>query len=122
MLKQERPRIFGQGVSVTLGYERTPSLRAYHLSCPPAVLRQSPSVSACMAPGAKSGSCCMLLKLPICLYKRCGSKAVKPFVFSTCYGFEQTQRQPDYSNTYLCQSRVELMAPTKLLIRCVQNT
>lgn len=64
----------------------------------------------------------MALKLPICLYKRCSSKAVKPFVFSTCYGFEQTQRQPDCSNTYLCQSRVELMASIELLILCVRNT
>lgn len=64
----------------------------------------------------------MVLKLPICLYQRCSSRAVKTFVFSTCYGFEQTQHQPGYSNTHLCQIRVQLMASTKLLILCVQNT
>lgn len=61
-------------------YAHTSSV--HQLTCILLLLRQVPSVQACVEPGAKSSTDYVMLRLFICLQANCGSRAVKLFAIS----------------------------------------
>lgn len=106
---------------VTWENEQTASCYAHtssvhQLICILLLLRQVPSVQACVEPGAKSSTDYVMLRLFICLQANCDSRAVKLFAISIYQmAWNKTSSNKAIWMLYIFQKYVELMATNQII-------